>query len=1355
MSLSRLLAEAGESSLFSATSTTTTTQVCPTHLLDDPTLSQCQSWQAAQSIKYDCSNDAYLQSFTPGKYAGVSANYLSFNTAQATPHFVDRASLFEKCTGGKINFAEATDVAEDPIKDIGSRGANGAELYDAYLMIYSFTSEASSLGLLETLNDRIKGSNEMLKYEDILPKVRSMGEYRKDGKTNIDLLMADGDFFVPVVRIDLLERDGKPLPHTWDDLVELAKFYNGTDLNDDGDPNDYGLCIYPRTGSGFNDAWIPELMYSTWATTDQTRGIQEGYFFDEETFVPRIGEGFERAMDVWKELWPNSADGCITNNFVAGRCAIGLAPPGCWKGTFVNSEEGGVARRHGSDWTVLRDENGEALWRPTMKDGSYAEPYRLRPFGSLEVVDRKTDNFVECKPDTCPKGEKIKPSSGLAANDRASILVDSPHVGKIVNRVPFYWSGGYGTGIRKSADQAAKDLMWDFFVYVNTPITSVDDVVMPSWLDSWRNSQLSDCNGVLASGTWHDGYYDANSTEAEESCNFRDGGWSEQSFREHKSVMEWALGNDVNSALTLRLPGVLAYTRDVMLDGFQQYMEGTIDMEELRETVMQGWIDVTTSQGKLNQLQIYRASLGLDSLSEFDLCTLHRVEMDKLDNTVCVKYDPRVEVADNSSVILVAVLVPVLVAAILAGLGAWVYLERKRRHADAIWRIEKDELMFEDPPEVAGRGTFGLVVKAEYRGTVVAVKRVIPPKGRADRTASFLEVENPNAGTESADMAIRENPSGISNGGSGGGTLARKTAAGYAKNRRKSLDLIFADNGNDGKNNKGGGSNSDEAEQRDLEAGVGRAESVTLTRPVVRKASTESHDPVNILSSVETGITVLSSKGNRIHNQGSVESSSARKNSKARWKRWFGYKSTGKNYEQLKQDLVVEMRTLSKLRHPCITTVMGCVVDQKEEPMLVMEYMQYGSLFDLLHNNTIAVDGEFISPILQDIARGARFLHAADPPIIHGDLKAANVLVDGRFRAKISDFGLSAKKKYLGATGTPYWMAPELLRRESTNTAESDVYSFGIILYELYSRRVPYEGEDPAMVLDQIADRKVNKRPLVPKGCPPKIAEIMQECIDGQPEKRPTFEEIDLRIQRIDSENLEPGQIMFGHQRSKKERRLSEEENLIHQIFPKHVAKALLEGRKIEADRVDMATMFFSDIVGFTTISSELTPDQVSEMLDRLYLAFDALSVKHDVFKIETIGDAYVGVCNLVKKQESDHAKRVAEFAIDCIKAAAETAILPEDPSMGTVQIRVGMHCGPLVARVVGSRNPRYCVFGDTVNTTARMESNSLTMRIQCSDRAADMLAKQVPELPLEPRGLIPIKGKGEMSTFFINDKAY
>lgn len=487
----------------------TNTGLCTDSLLDTcaPCLADNDYYSEQQG--YDCSLPG-LKHFVPGQYEGVSANYLSTVTDVSQPNFPVRAAEFEACTGGKIVFSEAANVWQDAVLDLGTKTTRGTELYDGYFTSYALFPEVSSLGLVEHLNERIRKDNDRLRWEDILPKVKAMGEYRQDKVTNIDFLLYDGDFFVPIVRLDLLEKHNIPLPNTWDEVVAIAKRFNGTDLNDDGDPNDFGFCHFPRSGAGSWDQWWPESVYSTWASFEQTEGTQQGYLFDENTMEPRIGRGFGRAADVWKDLWNYGASDCGSPNFAAGRCAIGYAPPGCWKGVFLN----GVSRR---------DANDTIIWQPTMKNGDYAEPYRFRPFGSLDVVNRTTGDFVTCTPELCPKAEVVPLRGHLSDTDRASVLPPSPYAGRLLNRAPLYWSGGLGNMIRASSPAEKKDLLWDFFVYTNSPDTSVRDVASyASWLDSWRYSQLSSGDNFLAAG------------------------WSQNAYEEHAAVMQWAFSSESN-----------------------------------------------------------------------------------------------------------------------------------------------------------------------------------------------------------------------------------------------------------------------------------------------------------------------------------------------------------------------------------------------------------------------------------------------------------------------------------------------------------------------------------------------------------------------------------------------------------------------------------------------------------------------------------------------------------------------------------------------------------------------------------------------------------------------------------------
>jgi len=304
------------------------------------------------------------------------------------------------------------------------------------------------------------------------------------------------------------------------------------------------------------------------------------------------------------------------------------------------------------------------------------------------------------------------------------------------------------------------------------------------------------------------------------------------------------------------------------------------------------------------------------------------------------------------------------------------------------------------------------------------------------------------------------------------------------------------------------------------------------------------------------------------------------------------------------------------------------------------------------------------------------------------------------------------------------------------------VYAFGVTLWEVMTRKIPYAdlempGDD---VLDEI--KLGARRPDCGHGLDKELVSCMEDCWAQAPEDRVTFEDLEIKLIPLCGQNFfSVMQSRHAHTRR--------QTSLLEDVFPEHIAQALLAGKKVEPQKHDCVTIYFSDIVSFTDISGQLSAEDVSEMLDRLYTEFDDLADKHGVYKLETIGDAWVGVCNLTRSQH-DHAARIARFSMDAVRAAQETVIHPDKPEMGNVRIRVGFHSGPVVSNVVGTRNPRYCLFGDTMNTASRMESTSEALRIHCSKTAAEMVIKQDNSLKLQRRGHTEIKGKGKMTTYWL-----
>lgn len=201
-------------------------------------------------------------------------------------------------------------------------------------------------------------------------------------------------------------------------------------------------------------------------------------------------------------------------------------------------------------------------------------------------------------------------------------------------------------------------------------------------------------------------------------------------------------------------------------------------------------------------------------------------------------------------------------------------------------------------------------------------------------------------------------------------------------------------------------------------------------------------------------------------------------------------------------------------------------------------------------------------------------------------------------------------------------------------------------------------------------------------------------------------------------------------------------ESLLLNILPAPISARLKENGEAIADGFAEVTVLFADIVGFTELSQRLTPAELVEMLNRTFSAFDDLAEKHQIEKIKTIGDCYMVAAGLPERCE-DHAERVAQMALG-MREALERINREGGYSL---RLRIGIHTGPVVAGVIGKRKFIYDLWGDTVNTASRMESSGSPGEIQVTRETYEKLKSAY---SLEARGIIQVKGKGEMETFLL-----
>jgi len=216
--------------------------------------------------------------------------------------------------------------------------------------------------------------------------------------------------------------------------------------------------------------------------------------------------------------------------------------------------------------------------------------------------------------------------------------------------------------------------------------------------------------------------------------------------------------------------------------------------------------------------------------------------------------------------------------------------------------------------------------------------------------------------------------------------------------------------------------------------------------------------------------------------------------------------------------------------------------------------------------------------------------------------------------------------------------------------------------------------------------------------------------------------------------DLDRANTALDHERARSEA-------LLLNVLPAGIATRLKDGERPIADRLEHVAVLFADLAGFTPSAQSADPDELIRTLDEVFSRFDALATEHGLEKIKTIGDAYMAVAG-APEPRPDAVARAARMALRMPAACADLTLAGRP-----LRLRVGLDAGPVVAGVIGRSKFAWDLYGDVVNTAARMESHGVPGRVQVTERFAAALP---PEVGTEPRGVLEVKGKGPLRTFLL-----
>uniref|UniRef100_A0A094ZLF0 Guanylate cyclase n=1 Tax=Schistosoma haematobium TaxID=6185 RepID=A0A094ZLF0_SCHHA len=462
-------------------------------------------------------------------------------------------------------------------------------------------------------------------------------------------------------------------------------------------------------------------------------------------------------------------------------------------------------------------------------------------------------------------------------------------------------------------------------------------------------------------------------------------------------------------------------------------------------------------------------------------------------------------------------------------------------------------------------------------------------------------------------------------------------------------------------------------------------------------------------------------------------------------------------FTELTSDMQRQLWEVKKMKHNNLVKLIG-VTFISPVLSLYTEFCDRGSLCYVLRRDSIPLSWSLRIGFLTGLANGLAYLHHCQ--IVHGRLNSSNcvprLIMTFSLMSDVNDFNSIVQN------ASNY--------KETLFVPAVDIYSFGTIMWETASR------SDPSQDDEFVADPMYNHPELPTKRrfetdvkyevatVPPfeEYNNLMESCW-SENTLRPNLNAIIEWLTKINPKNIGVDEdtiltkeyakclesiIEDRTQALRSEQKMAD--TLLNSMLPKQVVEMLRHGENVPPEAFEQCTIYFSDIVGFTTISSSSTPFEVVEFLNKLYTQFDDIIDRYDVYKVETIGDAYMVASGVPRRNGERHAIAIADMSLDLV-SVSHSFVIPHKPDE-PLKIRVGLHSGPVCAGVVGLKMPRYCLFGDTVNTASRMESTGEAYKIHCSETTHAILDR-LGGFTFEKRGTITVKGKGDMQTWWITGR--